>query len=114
MSEHPEPTLSRQIADVIGEDHPDLERLCLRILRGEHPGFDAAASLQLLKGGMPVSVVMDGGLNAVWNLHLHGNLGAERAAELIAATVNAFALSPTYIPAIPGFVARVRYGAGTE
>jgi len=106
------PNLHSQIADVIGDDHPDLTALIERIQRANQTPFDtAAATLALLKAGMPTDVVMGGGLDAASRLSLVGGIGAEEAAELVVTTVNTFGLGPKYLPSIPNYVANIRYRA---
>lgn len=103
------PRLPELIADIIGVDHPDLARLVDYIARSDHPGFAAKAALTLLKAGMPVDVVMGGGLDAASRLSRAVAIEPEVAAELIVTTVNAFGLGPKYLPAIPNYIANIRY-----
>jgi len=98
--------LSNLFGEVIGFDHPDLNRLCLHILREPRPQSTAGA-LVLLKGGMTVEKVLDGGLDAAWRLAAAGNLDITNAAEAVVMTVNTFALTSEQFSSIPQYIASV-------
>lgn len=101
-------TLSSQIGAIIGTDDPDLERLCVRILRGHRTKFDHAAALELLKSGMKAGDVLDGGLDVTWALSQQFGLDAYGASHLMATTVNTFAVSPQFFGLVRTHIASVR------
>lgn len=99
--------ISDLIADIIGDNHPDLARLVERIERSDHAVFDATATLELLKSGMNASDVLDSGLDVVWTLSQQNGLDAADASHLMAMTVNTFAVAPRFFGVIPNHVASV-------